>query len=52
MIEINKKAGENVGMKNISSLNGRVGFTVFQFGKHTILFRVPNSMERHTEIRE
>ena len=33
-------------------LSSRDGFTVFRFGKHTIRFRTPNSLERYTEIKE
>ena len=51
-IETSKKVGENMGMENIALLNNRDGFTVFQFGKHTIRFRAPYSLERYTEIRE
>ena len=47
-----KKAGENMGMENIALLDNQDGFTVFQFGKHTIRFRAPYSLERYTEIRE
>jgi len=33
-------------------LSHRDGFTVFRFGKHTIRFRAPDSLERYTEIKE
>ena len=33
-------------------LSSRDGFTVFQFGKYTIRFRAPYSLERYTEIKE
>ena len=51
-IETSKKVGENMGTENMAVLNNRDGFTVFQFGKHTIRFRAPYSLERYTEIRE
>ncbi len=34
--------------ENQTLLSNRDGFTVFQFGKHTIRFRVPYSLERYT----
>ena len=37
---------------NMAVLNNRDGFTVFQYGKHTIRFRAPYSLERYTEIKE
>ena len=33
-------------------LSCRNGFTVFRFGKHTIRFRAPYSLERYTEVKE
>lgn len=44
------KAGENMIANNMAVLNNRDGFTVFQYGKHTIRFRAPYSLERYTEI--
>ncbi len=39
-------------MENLALLSSREGFTVFRFGKHTIRFRAPYSLERYTEIKE
>ena len=39
-------------MPNQAVLSNRDGFTVFQFGKHTIRFRAPYSLERYTAIKE
>ena len=47
-----QKVGQNVGAENQALLSNRDGFTVFQFGKHTIRFRAPDSLERYTEIKE
>ncbi len=33
-------------------LSSRDGFTVFQFGKHTIRFRAPYSLEQYTSVKE
>lgn len=41
-----------MGTDNQALLSNRDGFTVFQFGKHTIRFRAPYSLERYTEIKE
>ena len=41
-----------MGTENLALLSNRDGYTVFQFGKHTIRFRAPYSLERYTEIRE
>ena len=41
-----------MGNDNLALLSNRDGFTVFQFGKHTIRFRAPYSLERYTEIKE
>ena len=41
-----------MGTENQALLSSRDGFTVFQFGKHTIRFRAPYSLERYTEIKE
>ena len=41
-----------MGTENQALLSNRDGFTVFQFGKHTIRFRAPYSLERYTEIKE
>lgn len=38
--------------ENQALLRSQDGFTVFQFGKHTIRFRAPYSLERYTEIKE
>lgn len=35
-----------------ATLSNQDGYTVFQFGKHTIRFRAPYSLERYTEIKE
>ena len=37
---------------NRALLYHRDGFTVFQYGKHTIRFRAPYSLERYTQIKE
>ncbi len=47
-----KKDGENMGADNQALLSNRDGFSVFQFGRHTIRFRAPYSLERYTEIKE
>ena len=39
-------------MQSQARLSNRNGFTVFQFGKHTIRFRAPYSLERYTAIKE
>ena len=39
-------------MENQALLSNQDGFTVFRFGKHTIRFRAPYSLERYTEIKE
>ena len=39
-------------MQSQARLSNRNGFTVFQFGKHTIRFRAPCSLERYTAIKE
>lgn len=41
-----------MGTDNLALLSNRDGFTVFQFGKHTIRFRAPYSLERYTEVKE
>ena len=41
-----------MGTDNQALLSNRDGFTVFQFGKHTIRFRSPYSLERYTEVKE
>ena len=46
------EVGENVGTENQAILSNQDGFTVFQFGGHTIRFRAPYSLERYTEIKE
>lgn len=46
------KVGEDMITNNMAVLNNRDGFTVFQYGKHTIRFRAPYSLERYTEIKE
>ena len=38
--------------ENQALLSSRDGFSVFQFGKNTIRFRAPYSLERYTEIKE
>ena len=35
----------DMGTDNIALLNNRDGFPVFQFGKHTIRFRAPYSLD-------
>lgn len=44
--------GENMGTEDQAVLSNRDGFTVFRFGKYTIRFRAPYSLERYTEIKE
>lgn len=39
-------------MSNQAVLSNQDGFTVFQFGKHTIRFRAPYSLERYTAVKE
>ena len=39
-------------MEDYAFLSSSDGFTVFCFGKHTIRFRTPFSLERYTEIKE
>lgn len=39
-------------MKNQAILSNRDGFTIFQFGKHTIRFRAPYSLEQYTAVKE
>lgn len=41
-----------MGTENQAVLSNRDGFTVFRFGKYTIRFRAPYSLERYTEIKE
>lgn len=41
-----------MGTENQAVLSHRDGFTVFRFGKYTIRFRAPYSLERYTEIKE
>lgn len=41
-----------MGTEQIALLSHREGFTVFQFGKHTIRFRAPYSLERYTQVKE
>ena len=41
-----------MGVEFQALLSNRDGFTVFQFGNHTIRFRAPYSLERYTEIKE
>lgn len=38
--------------ENQALLSNRDGFTVFQYGQHTIRFRAPYSLERYTEIKQ
>ena len=52
VVERKWKAGENMGTENLALLSSRDGFTVFQFGKYTIRFRAPYSLERYTEVRK
>ena len=47
-----RKGCEDMGTDNLALLSNRDGFTVFQFGKHTIRFRAPYSLERYTEVKE
>jgi hypothetical protein len=35
-----------------ATLSNRDGFTIFQFGKHTIRFRAPYSLEQYTSVKE
>ena len=44
--------GENMGTENQAVLSNRDGFTVFRFGKYTIRFRAPYSLERYTKSRK
>lgn len=37
---------------NQAVLSNEQGFTVFQFGNHTIRFRAPYSLERYTEVKQ
>lgn len=37
---------------DIAFLSSSDGFTVFQYGKHTIRFRAPYSLECYTEIKK
>ena len=39
-------------LANQAVLSSRDGFTVFQFGKHTIRFRAPYSLEHYTSVKE
>lgn len=41
-----------MGTQSYALLSNKDGFTVFQFGEHTIRFRAPYSLERYTEIKE
>lgn len=41
-----------MGTENLALLSHKEGFTVFQFGKHTIRFRAPYSLERYTQVKE
>lgn len=41
-----------MGFEFQALLSNRDGFTVFQFGNHTIRFRAPYSLERYTETKE
>ena len=46
------EADGNIGTQNQALLSNRDGFTVFQYGEHSIRFRTPYSLERYTEIKE
>lgn len=37
---------------DIAFLSSCDGFTVFRYGKHTIRFRAPYSLERYTEVKQ
>ena len=37
---------------NQAILSNRDGFTIFQFGKYTIRFRAPYSLEQYTSVKE
>lgn len=52
IVEEKWKVGENMGTENQALLSSQDGFTVFRFGKYTIRFRAPYSLERYTEVRE
>lgn len=52
IVEATRKVGDDMGIENQATLSNRDGFTIFQFGKHTIRFRAPYSLERYTEIKE
>lgn len=39
-----------MGTDNFALLSSQDGFTVFRFGKYTIRFRAPYSLERYTEV--
>ena len=41
-----------MGTDNHAVLSNRDGFTVFQFGNHTIRFRAPYSLERYTQVKK
>lgn len=41
-----------MGTANQALLSNRDGFTVLQFGNHTLRFRAPYSLERYTEIKK
>ncbi len=36
---------------SLAFLSNKDGFTLFRFGKHTIRFRAPYSLEKYTEIK-
>ena len=39
-------------MQNQAILSSRDGFTIFQFGEHTIRFRAPYSLEHYATVKE
>ena len=41
-----------MNLEDRAILSNQDGFTVFKFGKHTIRFRAPYSLEQYTSIKE
>lgn len=39
-------------MLNEATLSSDENYTIFKYGRHTIRFRAPYSLERYTEIKE
>ena len=38
--------------ENQALLSSQDGYSVFRFGKHTIRFQAPHSLERYTQVKE